>query len=75
MQLRKDINILKKVKIGQIGARKEGKVKLTDEKYGVKRTGLTAMIEKLKQRILAIVARISRYEQRILQCGSKESLQ
>ena len=38
-QLRKDINILERVKKGQIGARKEGKAKLVEEKYGVKRKG------------------------------------
>ena len=35
--LKKDINILERVKKGQIGARKEGKAKLIEEKYGVKR--------------------------------------
>ena len=36
-QLKKDINILERVKEGQIGARKEGKAKLIEEKYGVKK--------------------------------------
>ena len=36
-QLKKDINILERVKKGQIGARKEGQAKLIEEKYGVKR--------------------------------------
>ena len=43
-QLKKDINILERVKKGQIGARKEGKAKLIEEKYGVKRKGLTILI-------------------------------
>ena len=47
-QLKKDINILKRVKKGQIGARKEGKTQLVQEKYGVKRKVLTTVIEELK---------------------------
>ena len=70
-QLKKDTNILKRVKKGQIRACKESKVrgkvrsKLVEEKYGVKRKGLTTVIEELKQRILAKAAKLSRYEQRI----------
>ena len=66
-QLKKDINILERVKKGQIGARKEGKAKLIEEKYGVKRKGLTTVIEELKERILAKAPKLSRYEQRIQQ--------
>ena len=66
-QLKKDINILERVKKGQIGARKEGKAKLIEEKYGVKRKSLTTVIEELKQRILAKPAKLSRYKQRIQQ--------
>ena len=66
-QLKKDINILERVKKEQIGARKEGKTKLVEEKCGVKRKGLTTLIEELKQRILAKAAKISQYEQRIQQ--------
>ena len=58
-QLKKDINILERVKKGQIGARKERKSKLVEEKYKVKRKGLTTVIEELKQRILAKAAKIS----------------
>ena len=36
-QLRKDINILKRVKKGKIGACKEGKAKLVKEEYRVKK--------------------------------------
>ena len=64
-QLKKDINIFERVKKRQIGARKEGKAKLVEEKYGVKRKGLTTVIEELQQRILAKAAKISQYEQRI----------
>ena len=66
-QLKKNINILKTVKKGQIGECNEGKAKLVEEKYGVKRKGLTTVIEELKQRILAKAAKLSRYEQRIPQ--------
>ena len=66
-QLSKDINILVRVKKGQIGARKEGKAKLVQEKYRVKRKGLPMVTEEFKQRILAKAAKISQYEQRIQQ--------
>ena len=36
-QPKKDIKILERVKKGQIGARKEGKAKLIEEKYGEKK--------------------------------------
>ena len=58
-QLKKDINILERVKKEQIGARKEGKVKLVEEKYGVKIKSLTTVIEELKQRIIAKAAKTS----------------
>ena len=64
-QLKKDINILERVKIGQIGARKEGKDKLVEEKDRVKRKALRTVIEELKQRILAKVAKLFRYKQKI----------
>ena len=40
-QLKKDINILERVKKGKNGAHKEDKAKLIEEKYGVNRKGLT----------------------------------
>ena len=46
---------------------KRVKAKLVEEKYGVKRKGLTTAIEESKQMILAKAAKISRYEQRIQQ--------
>ena len=61
-QLKKDINILERVKKGKTGARKEGKAKLVEEKYRVKGKALTTLIEELKQRIHAKAAKISRYE-------------
>ena len=59
-QLKKDINILERVKKGQIGARKESKAKLIEEKYGVKRKDLTTVTEGLKQRILTKASKLSR---------------
>ena len=47
-QLKRDINILERVKKGKIGARKEGKAKVVKEKYRVKRKGLTTVIKELK---------------------------
>ena len=58
-QLRKYISILKRAKKGQIGACKDGKAKLVEEKYGVKGKGLSTVIEELKQKILAKTAKIS----------------
>ena len=58
-QLKKDTNILERVKKGQIGAHKEGKAKLVEEKYRVKRKGLTTAIKELKQRVLIKAAKIS----------------
>ena len=63
-QLKKDINILERVKKGQIGARKEGQVKLAEEKDRVKRKALRTVIEELKQRILAKVAQLFQYKQK-----------
>ena len=64
-QLIKDINMLERVTKDQIGACKEGKLNLVEEKYRVKRKGLTPVIEELKQRISEKAAQIARYEQRI----------
>ena len=65
--MKKDINILERVKREHIDARKEGKAKLVEEKHEVQRKGLKTVISELKQRILAKTAKISRYEQRIEQ--------
>ena len=54
-QLKKNINIFKRAK----KANKESKAKLIEEKYGVKRKGLTTAIEELKQRVLAKAAKLS----------------
>ena len=66
-QLRKDINLLERVKKGQVTGRKESKVNIVKEKYRVERKGLSTVIEELKQRIIAKSAKITRYEQRMEQ--------
>ena len=66
-QLKKDINILQRVKKWQIGARRVGKAKLIEKKYGVKRKVITTVIEELTQRTLEKAPNLSRYEQRIQQ--------
>ena len=43
------------------------KVKNLGDKYGIKRKGLTTVIEELKQRLLAKAAKIKRYGDRITQ--------
>ena len=43
------------------------KVKDLGDKYGIKRKGLTTVIEELKQRLLAKAAKIKRYGDRITQ--------
>ena len=58
-QLKKNINILKRAKKAKIGAHKESKTKLIEEKYGVKKKGLTTAIEELKQSVLAKAAELS----------------
>ena len=64
-QLKKDINILQRVKKWQIGARRVGKAKLIEKKYGVKRKSITTVIEELT--ILEKAPNLSRYEQSIQQ--------
>ena len=46
-QLKKDISILERLKKEKIGAPREGKAKLIEEKYGVKNKGFTTVIEEL----------------------------
>ena len=49
------------------GSRKEDKTKLVKKKYRVKRKGLTTVIKKLKQSILAKAPKILQYNQKIQQ--------
>ena len=65
--LKKDISILEREKRGETGMRGKRKVKNLGDKYGIKRKGLTTVIEELKQRLLAKAAKIKRYGDRITQ--------
>ncbi len=66
-KLKKDINILEREKRGQTGVRGKRKVKSLGDRYGIKRKGLTTIIEELKQRLVAKAAKIKRYGDRITQ--------
>ena len=50
---------------GGLGSKKKQKMKELYEEYRVKEKGLKAVIEELKQRMLAKSAKVKRYEQRI----------
>ena len=65
--LKKDISILEREKRGETGMRGKRKIKNLGDKYGIKRKGLTTVIEELKQRLLAKAAKIKRYGDRITQ--------
>ena len=45
--MKEDISILERLKKEKIGARREGRAKLIEEKYGVKSKGFTTVIEEL----------------------------
>ena len=64
-QLRKDINILERMKRGEI--RMEDKYRRLEEKYKIRTKGLTTVIEEPKQRVLAKIAKVKRYEQTVKQ--------
>ena len=65
--LKKNISILEREKRSETGMRGKRKVKDLGDKYGIKRKGLTTVIEELKQRLLAKAAKIKRYGDRITQ--------
>jgi len=52
---------------GELGKRRNRKLKYLEEKYRVKSKGIKTVIEELKQRMIAKSAKIKRYEQRITQ--------
>ena len=64
-EIRKDLSILQSIKDNLI--KNDTKKKKTTSKYNVKQKGLNVVIEELKQRIIAISAKIKRYEGRINQ--------
>ena len=53
------------MKSGEI--RKEDKYRRLEEKNKIRTKGLTTVIEELKQRVLAKIAKVKRYEQRVKQ--------
>ena len=59
------INILERMKRGEI--RMEDKYRRLEEKYKIRTKGLTTVIGELKQRVLAKIAKVKRYEQRVKQ--------
>ena len=61
--LKKDISILEREKKGETGMRGKRKIKNLGDKYGIKRKGLTTVIEELKQRLLSEAAKIKRYRE------------
>ena len=66
-KLRQDVNLLTKDLKGELGLKKNQKMKELYEKYRVESKGLKTVIEELKQRMLAKRTKVKRYEQRIEQ--------
>ena len=64
-RIRREVNILEREKRGEIKSKR--KVKELENKYNIKKKGLTLVIEERKQKLLAKSAKIKRYEQRITQ--------
>ena len=72
-QLRKDINRLERIKADELN-----NVLLQEsleERYNLKKKGLTVVLEELKQRVLAKSKKIRRYESRIEQYRQNRMLQ
>ena len=66
-RLRQDLNLLERERKGELGKRRNRKLRDLEEKYTVKSKGIKTVIEELKQRMIAKSAKIKRYEQRITQ--------
>ena len=66
-RLRREVNFMERGQRGKLEAKKKGKLKDLEEKYGVKRKGFKTVVEELKQRMIAKSAKVQRYEQRITQ--------
>ena len=64
-KLRKHVNILERVKRGEI--KKKKKYKVIEHTYRVKKKGLNVVPENLKQRLQTKATEIKRYDQRIEQ--------
>ena len=61
----REVNIREREERGEIKSKR--KVKEPENKYSIKRKGLTLVLEELKQKLLAKSAKIKQYEQRITQ--------
>jgi len=66
-RLRQNLNFMERERKGELGKRRNRKLKYLEEKYRVKSKGIKTVIEELKQRMIAKSAKIKRYEQRITQ--------
>ena len=64
-RLRQDLNLLEKERKGELGRKRNRKLRDLEEKYKVKSKGIKTVIEELKQRMIAKSAKIKRCEQRI----------
>ena len=64
-RLRKDINFLERSKSDEL--KSQVKLRNLDKKYGIRKNGLSTVIEELKQLLVAKSAKIKRYNQRITQ--------
>ena len=66
-KLRQDVNLLTRGLKEELGSKKKQKMKELYKKYRVQRKGLKSVIEELKQKMLAKIEKVKRYEQRIEQ--------
>ena len=62
-RLRQEVNFLERESKGELGSQKKHKLNELSERYKVKRKELKAVIQELKQMILAKSAKVRRYEQ------------
>ena len=60
-KLRQDVNVLTGDLKGELGSKKNQKMKELFEKHRVKKKGLKTVIEELKQRMLAKSTKVKRY--------------
>ena len=66
-RLKRDITLLERHRNGELGTKKQRRIVVLEEKYRVKRKGISTVIEELKQRIVAKSGKIRRFQQRINQ--------
>ena len=59
-RLRQEVNFLERESKGELGLKKKHTLSESNERYRVKRKGLKAVIEELKQRMLAKSAKVQR---------------